>query len=153
MEPGQLVTSLMQAWETGDTARLDRLFVVDAVYDDVANDHRFAGVSEIRGYVEHVHSWASDVSITITDVHAGPAHEVAEWIMEGVQDRPIPQRVTVATGRRFQIRGATLVEVEDERIIRAADYLDVASFALHLGARLVLPGGTVLEHGDPPDAP
>jgi hypothetical protein len=64
--------------------------------------------------------------------------------MRGVQDRPIAGRVPVATGRSFAIRGATLIEMKDGRIRRAADYIDVLGFVLQLGARVELPGGVVL---------
>lgn len=77
----------------------------------------------------------------MTRLHSGRDCAVAEWTMTAVQDRPIPGRVPVATDRRVEIRGVTLVEVRDGRITRAADYLDALGFVIQLGGRVALPGG------------
>ncbi len=141
----QRARQLMAIWESGDTGTLADIAAADVVYDDVPNGVRFEGLEGVRRYVGHVHSWASDVTITVTAVHGGPDAAVAEWVMRGVQDRPIPGRVPVATGRTFELPGATLVEVRDGRIVRAADYIDVLGFVVQLGSRVELPGGVVIE--------
>jgi len=140
----QRVRQLMQIWETGDAASLDEIATPDVVYDDVPNGERFQGRDGVRRYVEHVHRWAGEIQITISAVHSGPAVAVAEWIMRGVQDRPIPGRVPVATNHPFELKGVTLIELRDGRIARAADYIDVLGFVLQLGARVELPGGAVI---------
>ncbi|MBM4093897.1 MAG: hypothetical protein FJ276_31500 [Planctomycetes bacterium] len=67
--------------------------------------------------------------------------------MRGVQDRPIPGRVPVATNRPFELKGVTVVELRDGRIARAADYIDVLGFVVQLGSRIELPGGVVIPSG------
>jgi len=143
-EPDALVRGLMRIWETGDTEGLEEITHPDLVYDDVPNGNTIEGREGAAQYIRHVHSWASNVELEIVGVSSGPTTATAEWIMRGVQDRPIAGRVPVATGRSFEIRGATLIEVEDGRISRAADYIDVLGFVLQLGSRVELPGGVVL---------
>lgn len=143
----QRIRQLMKIWETGDAAPLAEIATPDIVYDDVPNGERFEGLEGVRRYVEHVHAWAGQVEITISAVHAGPDAAFAEWIMRGVQDRPIPGRVLVATNRPFELKGSTLIELRDGRIARAVDYIDVLGFVVQLGARVELPGGVVI----PPD--
>lgn len=138
--PRDLAERLMETWESGKISDIEELFAPDATYDDVPNGRLLVGHEEIAGYVQHVHAWASEIEIELTAVHAGPTSAAAEWIMSAIQDRPIPGRVPVATNRRIELRGLTLVECEDGRIRRAADYIDVASFVMQLGGRLVLPG-------------
>jgi steroid delta-isomerase-like uncharacterized protein len=140
----QQVRQLMTIWETGDAAPLAEIATPDVVYDDVPNGERFQGLDGVRRYVEHVHAWAAQVEITISAVHSGPDAAVAEWIMRGVQDRPIPGRVPVATNRPFELKGVTLIELRDGRIARAADYIDVLGFVVQLGGRVELPGGAVI---------
>ena len=140
------VRTLLGAWESGDAESLDDLFLPDAVYVDMPNDRVLTGVPAIKGFVDHVHSWASEVAIEIRSVRAADGFAVAEWTMSGVQDRPIPGMVPVAaTGRAFEITGTTIVEVEGRRIRRAVDYIQVVPLMLQLGGRIELPGGTVLE--------
>lgn len=143
----QRARQLMTIWETGDFAMLEEIANPDIVYDDVPNGERFEGLDGVRRYVGHVHSWASQVQITVVAVHSGPDEAVAEWVMRGVQDRPIPGRIPVATNRPFELKGVTLVELEDGRIARAADYIDVLGFVVQLGSRVELPGGLVIPSG------
>lgn len=128
----------------GDTATLDEITAPDVVYDDVPNGQRFEGREGVRRYIRHVHAWASQINIKVTRVHGSANTAVAEWVMSGVQDRPIPGRVPVATKRTFELKGVTLIEVRDGRITRAADYMDVLGFILQLGGRVELPGGIVI---------
>lgn len=144
----QRVRQLMQIWETGDATRLAEIAASDVVYDDIPNGERFEGLDGVRRYVGHVHSWASQVTITVTAVHSGPDGAVAEWVMRGIQDRPIAGRVPVGTHRPFELSGATVVEVQEGRIARAADYIDVLGFVLQLGARVELPGAGAIPAPD-----
>jgi len=148
-EPGQLAARLMRMWETGDTSALEGLTAPGVVYDDIPNGEQYRGRAGVAGYIGHVHSWASDISIEVLRLHTGPDFAVAEWRMRGLQDRPIGGRIPVATGRRFELKGLTLVETRNGRIQRAADYIDVLGFVLQLGAHVTLPGGATL----PPKAP
>jgi steroid delta-isomerase-like uncharacterized protein len=139
-----LARRLMDMWESGDTAALDEITTDDVVYDDVPNTQRFEGREGVRRYIKHVHAWAGHIEIEVTAVHGGEKAALAEWIMRGVQDRPIPGRVPVATNRRFELKGATLVELREGKIARAADYLDVLGLVVQLGGRVELPGGAVI---------
>lgn len=138
------VRQLMTAWETGDTGPLADIVRPDVVYDDVPNGQHYEGLEGMRQYIGHVHAWAKDIKITISSVHGAGNSAFAEWVMQGVQDRPISGHVLVATNRPFELHGATLVELRDGRISRAADYLDVLGFVVQLGARVELPGGVVI---------
>jgi hypothetical protein len=42
----------------------------------------------------------------------------------------------------------TIIELDGERIIRAADYMDTAPMLLQMGARIEMPGGGVVELPD-----
>ena len=65
--------------------------------------------------------------------------------MTAVQSNPIPGGVPVATNKRIKIQGATLIHVEDGKIVRAADYLDALGFVLQLGSEVALPGDVILK--------
>lgn len=145
--PEQRARQLMAIWESGDSGTLGEIASPEMVYDDLPNGERFEGLDGVRRYIGHVHSWAGQVQITIAAVHSGPDVAVAEWVMRGVQDRPIPGRVPVATNRAFELKGATLIELREGRIARAADYMDVLGFVVQLGGRVELPGGVAI----PPD--
>ena len=145
--------TLMSAWESGDVNVLTDLFYPDAVYDDFPNQMQYQGIQEIVGYVQHVQDWAGGLSIDVSEVHPSETGATVEWLFSATQDRPIGNRVPVATGREVVLNGATILEIENGRIHRAADYIDALALVLQLGGEVRMPGGSVIRLDDvlPPD--
>jgi ketosteroid isomerase-like protein len=137
--------SLMAAFESADVALIEDLFVPQATYDDFPNQHTYYGVEEIVGYVTAVHEWADDVYMNVGAVYPTRGGAVAEWVFSGVQNRPLGDRVPVGTGREVVLNGVTIIQMQDGRIVRAADYTDSGALMLQLGGRIELPGGGVVE--------
>lgn len=144
-----LMESLVFARQAADTATLEEIFVPDATYDDYPSQVQYRGIEEIVGFVTSVHAWGDDVYLTLGNVRTGPTSVVGEWYLAAVQSRPIPDLLEAATGRDVSISGITLLEIEGDRITRAADYWDEESLLLQLGARIELPDGTALESPAP----
>jgi ketosteroid isomerase-like protein len=139
------IRTLMAAWESADVAAIEELFWPDAVYDDFPNQHTYQGSQEIAGYVLALHDWADDVYFNVGQVHVTSDGAVAEWIFSAVQARPIGADVTVATGLEVVSNGVTVIQLDGDRIRRAADYMDTRPIMLQLGGRLEMPGGSVIE--------
>lgn len=139
------IRSLAAAWESADTALIEELFWPQATYDDFANQATYQGIEEIVGYITAVHDWGDDVYMNIGRVHVGDSSAVAEWVFSAVQNRPMGDAVTTATGREVVLNGVTIIEMTGGRIIRAADYTDTAPMMLQLGGRIEMPGGRVIE--------
>lgn len=142
------IRSLMAAWESGDQALVEDLFWPQATYDDFPNQRTYEGIQEIVGYVLAVHDWADDVYWNVGDVHITEDGAVAEWVFSAVQARPMGTQIPVATGREVVTNGVTIIQMQGDRIIRAADYTDAVPMLLQLGGRIELPGGSVLELED-----
>ena len=140
-----MVIDLMGVWESGEVGRLEDLLSADVVYEDVPNGVSLQGLEAATGYVGHVHAWASDIEILIDRTFGSESEAVAEWTMTAVQSSPIPGRLPVATDRRITLKGVTLVEVRQGKIVRAADYMDTLGFVLQLGGEVALPGEVVLK--------
>lgn len=139
--------SLMAAFETADTALVRDLFWPQATYDDFPDQHTYRGVEEIVEYVTGVHRWADDVLFNVGEVHVTADGAVVEWLFSAVQARPMGA-LSVGTGNEVVLNGVTVIELDGERIIRAADYTDSGAMWLQLGGRVELPDGTTLELGD-----
>ena len=67
-----------------------------------------------------------------------------EWTLDAKQTQPIKGRVPVATNNDISINGVTLIEVENGKIKKASDYMDVLGFVIQLGSKVELPGGVVI---------
>lgn len=137
--------TLMSTWSSADTALILDLFWPEATYEDYPNQVTYQGLEEILGYITQVHEWGDDVYMSVGRVHPAESGAVAEWVFSAVQNRPMGDRLPVATGREVVLNGVTIIELRDGRIIRAADYIDTAPLLLQLGGRIELPGGVVIE--------
>ena len=142
------IRSLMAAWESGDQELIEDLFWPQATYDDFANQQTYEGLQEIVGYVTAVHTWADDVYWNVGAVHVTEGGAVAEWVFSAIQARPIGDQIPVGSGREVVTNGVTIIEMDGERIIRAADYMDTTPLLLQMGARIEMPGGGVVELPD-----
>ena len=136
---------LIGIWENGNVEDLDVIMSANSVYEAAQQNHTYKGIEEIKSYVGHVVLFAKDLKIEVISVNSAKSSATLEWVMTGIQDRPIPGRVTVPTNKEFMVKGVTLIEIEDGLITKATDYMDVLGFVIQLGARVELPGGVVLE--------
>ena len=151
--PGRAELRLEEVLEmhrTGSVDDVSSVFLPEAVYEDVAGGVEYRGIPEIADRLGWVHGWASGVFLDVIRVHGGDRVASAEWVLDGTQTAPIPGLVDAVTGRRFQLRGITVVEVERGAVIRAVDYTDLVSLLLDLGGEIHTPDGGVLRR-EPPD--
>jgi len=138
--------ALMKIWESGKVKDLENIMDQDVVYEAVQQGISYKGIKEVSDYVGHVTSFTKDLKIEVISIKSTEKTAIIEWIMSGIQDRPIPGRITIATNKKFSIRGVTIVEIKNGLISKATDYMDVLGFVIQLGARVELPGGVVLEN-------
>lgn len=140
-----VMLSLVDAIQSADTVLIVDLFWPEATYDDFTEQHTYQGLEEIIGYVTGAHAWGDDIYMNVGRLHVSESRAVAEWVFSAIQARPMGEQVPIGTGREVVLNGVTIIEVENGRIMRAADYTDSAAMLLQLGARIELPGGVVLQ--------
>lgn len=142
--------TLMGLWGAATPADVAGLFHPDAVYDDFANQHQHQGLQEIGVYIARGLEWATAVDLSVTSIHASETGATVEWVLSAIQDRPAETLVPGVTGREVVVNGVTILEIDGGRIRRAADYMDVLTLLLQLGAEVRLPGGGTLQLDLPP---
>ena len=138
------IRTLLSMMGSGNADDVAGLFHPNAVYDDYANQQQYRGMEEIAGYVAGGTRWATAVSMDVMSVHVSDSVAVAEWVFTGIQDRPIRSLLPMVTGREVVLNGVTIIEMEDGRIRRAADYVDVLPLVLQLGGEVHMPGGGII---------
>ena len=137
------ILMLATAVESADTALIADLFWPEATYDDFANQLTYQGIPEIIGYLTSAHEWGDDIYMNMGRVNTGPTMAVGEWVFSAVQNRPMGNQVPFVTGLEVVFNGATIIELEGGRIMRAADYIDTAPLALQLGGSINFPSAGV----------
>jgi steroid delta-isomerase-like uncharacterized protein len=118
-------------WSTRDVERVISLCTEQCVYEDVPLGVVNKGKDELRAFGEQVFEAFPDLKIELTTQVAATDWAMLEWIMSGTHQGNLPG--LPSTGERFSVRGATVLQLEDGRIIRNSDYWDMATLLTQLG--------------------
>jgi steroid delta-isomerase-like uncharacterized protein/uncharacterized protein (TIGR02118 family) len=126
-----LLTGWAAAWSTHDADRLTGLFTDDCVYEDVPMEAVNRGREELRAFAAAVFAALPDFAIALTSAAAEHGRGHAEWTMSGTHAGDLPG--LPATGKRFAVRGASVLDLQADRILRCSDYWDRAAFLEQVG--------------------
>ena len=118
-------------WSAHDMERLLQLFTEEVVYEDVAMVVVNRGPAELRAFGEGFFSGFPDVTFELRSSFANGSCGGAEWVMRGTHKGDLPGMP--ATGKRVEVRGASIFEFAGDRIRRCSDYFDMATFLKQLG--------------------
>jgi steroid delta-isomerase-like uncharacterized protein len=118
-------------WSAHDIDRLLRLFTEDVLYEDVTMGVVNRGSAQLRVFAEGFLSGFPDITFELRSSFANGACGGAEWVMRGTHEGDLPDMP--ATGRRVDLRGASIFEFNGDKIRRCSDYWDMATFLKQLG--------------------
>jgi len=127
----RLIIEQLAAWSAHDIDRLLRLFAADFVYEDVTMGAVNRTTAELRAFGEGFLSGFPDVTFEVRSSFANGANGGAEWVMRGTHAGDLPGMP--ATGKRVDVRGASVFEFAGDKIRRVSDYWDMATFLKQLG--------------------
>jgi steroid delta-isomerase-like uncharacterized protein len=91
----------------------------------------FRGKNEIREFERGLIASSSDLEVTVARVVADDSRAVVEWRFRGTFDGPF--QGIEPNGRRFEMRGADILEIEDGKNKRLTAYYDSMDFARKVG--------------------
>lgn len=138
----RLADELYAAWSLHEPERIEAIFTDDGVYEDVASGQVRRGTSEIKDLLRAAFMFAPDFQVTLQSFVIAGDTATTEWVIEGTQTGPA-QAGSIgelpATGRRFRLRGASILVFRAGRIAHVKDYYDMATFLRQLGANVELP--------------
>jgi steroid delta-isomerase-like uncharacterized protein len=117
------------------TAAHDVEAILDHWSDDGVEDivpvGVFRGKREIEGFVRGFLGSSSDLEVTVERVIADDARAVVEWRFRGTFDGSF--QGIEPNGKRFEMRGADILEIEDGKLTRLTAYYDAMEFARKIG--------------------
>lgn len=136
-DPGRFLEAYFAAWSSGDVERILAFFTDDVVYEDVPNvDNGWAtpsrGKEEMRDALVGMYAAMPDMAFEDGPFSTGEDRIVVEWTMTGTHTGDWPG--LPATGRSIEVRGVSVMELEDGKIARNRDYYDMYLFLNQLGA-------------------
>jgi steroid delta-isomerase-like uncharacterized protein len=112
-------------WSTHDMDRLLPLFTEDVVYEDVTMGVVNRGPAQLRVFGEGIFSAFPDVTWELRSSFANGSSGGAEWVMRATHKGDLPGMP--ATGKRIEVRGASVFEFAGDKIRRCTDYWDMAT--------------------------
>jgi steroid delta-isomerase-like uncharacterized protein len=121
----------IEAWDAHDLGRLVELFTENLVYEDVTMGRVNRSGAELRAFGQEFFSGFPDVTFELRSSFTTGTWAGAEWVMRGTHRGDLPGMP--ATGKRIEIRGASILEFAGDKIRRCSDYWDMATFLKQLG--------------------
>ena len=127
----RLLDDWATGWSSHNTEKFLSIFTDDCVYEDVTFSAVNHGKDELRAYAKEVFAGVPDFKMELTARFVAGNRGGMEWVMSGTHKGDFPRMP--ATGKRFSVRGATIVELEAGKIRRNSDYWDAATMMKQVG--------------------
>jgi steroid delta-isomerase-like uncharacterized protein len=131
----RMFDDLALAWASTDSDGPERVlahFVDDCVFEDVTLGATAHGKEEFRSLLEGAFEAVPDIEYEVTNRLITERGAAIEWVMSGTHKGDFPGMP--ATGKRFSsVRGASILELEGDKIRRESDYWDAATLMKQVG--------------------
>ncbi|MFN2635700.1 MAG: nuclear transport factor 2 family protein [Gemmatimonadaceae bacterium] len=122
-----IVQGYVRAWNQHDSAAFDTLLASDGTHDDFALDFHGKGPKQVTEFMRGMISAEPDYNWRVTRIAQDGQTVALEWTWSAKYTGPDPNGKPVRD-KATSGRGASIVEVQDGKIKRFADYYDMASF-------------------------
>ena len=121
------------AWNAHDVDRIATFYTDDCVKEDIAIGRATRGKDKMKALISGAFTAMPDLRIELVTLFDCGDWAATEWIMSGGYSKDFPG-MPRATGRRFSVRGATVMELRDGKISRISDYWNFASLLQQVGS-------------------
>jgi steroid delta-isomerase-like uncharacterized protein len=125
------------AWNSHDVDKIAAFYTDDCIKEDVAVGAATRGKEEMKALLRRAFMAIPDMTIELKVLFHSGNWAASERVMSGTYSRNFPG-MPPATGKRFSVQGASIMQLRNGKISRIADYWNFASFLQQVGSR---PGG------------
>ncbi|MGB8013103.1 MAG: nuclear transport factor 2 family protein [Terriglobales bacterium] len=130
---GAIAEKLIAAWNSHSPDKMLPLFTSDIFYEDVAFGEVNHGSAELRKFAASEFEGVPDLELKLLRANVHGGHGTVEWMFSGT-DKDV-----FKTGKKFSVRGVSVIDVRDGKISRCLDFYDVATIMRQVG---VLPAAS-----------
>jgi steroid delta-isomerase-like uncharacterized protein len=113
--------------------KLVSLFAEDCLYEEVASGRSYADKKGIAAYITSTLSGIPDSKFEINSIVTNDTMAVIEWTWKGTNTVGWKEMGIPATDKYFEIRGVSVMEIENKHIRRVSDYWDWNTFIKGIG--------------------
>ena len=115
------------AWNSHDTAKWATYFSADVYYEDVTFAEISRGLEEGKKFAAEFFESVPDLKLELENSSFEGDHGSIQWILTGT-DKGIYK-----TGKKFKVRGVSIITVKNGKISRSLDYYDSATIMKQVG--------------------
>jgi steroid delta-isomerase-like uncharacterized protein len=115
------------AWNSHDPAKMLPIFTDDVFYEDVAYSEVSHGHAELRKFAADEFEAVPDLEVKLLRSSISNGHGTIEWSFSGI-DKGIYK-----TGKKFTVRGVSVIDVRDGKIARSLDFYDSGTIMRQVG--------------------
>ena len=115
------------AWNSHDPAKMLPVFTDDVFYEDVAYGEISHGHAELRKFAADEFDAVPDLEVKLLRASVSNGHGTIEWSFSGT-DKGIYK-----TGKKFTVRGVSVIDVRDGKIARSLDFYDSGAIMRQVG--------------------
>jgi steroid delta-isomerase-like uncharacterized protein len=115
------------AWNSHDPDKMLPVFTDDVFYEDVAYGEVSHGHAEFRKFAADEFEAVPDLELKLVRASIRDGHGTIEWSFSGT-DKGIYK-----TGKKFTVRGVSVIDVRDGKIARSLDFYDSGTIMRQVG--------------------
>lgn len=131
----RLLDEWLASWSAHDIGRLQALFADVMEHEDLPVGAVNRSKDDLRAFAEGWFAVSPDIRFEPALTVVTGSRAVVEWIARGTQVGDLPGMP--ATGKPWEVRGVSVIELDGGKIRRCRDYWDFATVMRQLG---FLPG-------------
>jgi steroid delta-isomerase-like uncharacterized protein len=127
-DPGAAIAEKwIAAWNSHDPEKLVPLFTDDIFYEDVTFGEVSHNSAELRKFYLSEIDGVPDLMLKLDHVNIQDGHGTIEWTFSGTD------KGVYKTGKKFSVRGVSVIEMHGGKISRNLDFYDVATVMRQVG--------------------
>jgi steroid delta-isomerase-like uncharacterized protein len=115
------------AWNSHNPDSMLALFNDDIVYEDVAFGSVNHGNVQVRKFAAEEFEAVPDLELKLLRAQVQGGHGTIEWTFSGTD------KGVFKTGKKFSVRGVSVIDLHDGKISRNLDFYDAATIMRQVG--------------------
>jgi steroid delta-isomerase-like uncharacterized protein len=115
------------AWNSHDPAKWATYFTADIYYEDVTFGEISRGSAEASKFAASFFADVPDLNLELVEASVEGKHGSIQWILSGTD------KGVFKTGKKFKVRGASIITIDQGKISRSVDYYDLAAIMKQVG--------------------
>lgn len=130
-----IVKNFIESLNAKDMDKLTSLFTDDGTYEEVCSGRFHTGKNAIRAYIVATLEGIPDSNFKMVSMSCSANRAMFEWIWKGTNSVGWPSMNLPPTGKYLELRGVSVMDIENGRISANRDYWDWNSFLKGIGAK------------------